>query len=74
MRTLRIEMHRGNGAGSCAAKGKIPAEVTVEQIAHDLQEYAIQFPHRALVDGVEVARAGREVKPSRDALDALLAS
>jgi hypothetical protein len=73
MRRLRIEMHRGNG-WQLRGEGKIPAEVTVEQIAHDLQEYAIQFPHRALVDGVEVARAGREVKPRRDALDALLAS
>jgi hypothetical protein len=60
-------------AGSLRGEGKISAEVTVEQIARDLQEYAIQFPHRALVDGVEMARAGR-VRPSRDALEDLLAS
>ena len=71
MRTLRIEMHRGNG-WQLRAEGKIPAEVTVEQIQRDLQEYAIQFPHRALIDGVEVARAGAEVKARRNALDDLL--
>jgi hypothetical protein len=57
MRTLRIEMHRGRG-WELRGEGKIPAEVTVEQITHDLQGYAIQFPHRALLDGREVARAG----------------
>jgi hypothetical protein len=36
-----------------------------------LQEYAIQYPHRALVDGV--ARAG-EVKQRPDALEDQLAS
>jgi hypothetical protein len=72
MRTLRIEMHRGHG-WQLRAEGKIPADVTAEQIAHDLREYAIQYPHRALVDGVEVARAGGEVKQRR-ALDDLLAS
>jgi hypothetical protein len=57
MRTLRIEMNRGHG-WQLRAEGKIPAEVTAEQIERDLQEYAIQYPHRALLDGVEVARAG----------------
>jgi hypothetical protein len=28
------------------------------QIERDLKEYAIQYPHRALLDGVEIARAG----------------
>ena len=57
MRTLRIEMHRGHG-WELRATGKIPAEITVEQIERDLREYAVQFPHRALLDGKEVARAG----------------
>jgi hypothetical protein len=71
MRTLRIEMNRGHGWELCA-EGKIPAEVTVEQIGRDLQEYAIQYPHRALVDGVEVARAGAEMKSRNAADEALL--
>jgi hypothetical protein len=57
MRTLRIEMHRGRG-WQLRAEGKISVEITTEQIERDLQEYAIQYPHRALLDGVEVARAG----------------
>jgi hypothetical protein len=57
MRTLRIEMHRGHG-WELRAEGKIPAEVTTGQIQRDLQEYAVQYPHRALLDGVEIARAG----------------
>jgi hypothetical protein len=71
MRTLRIEMNRGHG-WELRAEGKIPAEVTDELIRHDLQGYAIQYPHRALVDGVEVARAGAEVKPRSAADDLLL--
>ena len=57
MRTLRIEMNQGHG-WQLRAGGKIPAEITVEQIQRDLQDYAVQYPHRALLDGVEVARAG----------------
>jgi hypothetical protein len=57
MRTLRVEMNRGHG-WELRATGKIPADVTVEQIQRDLREYAIQHPHRALIDGKEVARAG----------------
>ena len=71
MRTLRIEMNRGHG-WELRAEGKIPAEVTIEQIRRDLQEYAIQYPHRALVDGVEVGRAGAEVKPRSAEDEALL--
>jgi hypothetical protein len=51
-----------------------PREAAIEQIQHDLQDYAIQFPHRALIDGAEVAMAGAEVKQRRDAPDDLLAS
>jgi hypothetical protein len=57
MRTLRIEMNRGHG-WELRGEGKIPADVTTEQIQRDLREYAIQHPHRALIDGKEVARAG----------------
>ena len=57
MRTLRIEMNRGHG-WELRAAGKIPADVTAEQIQRDLREYAIQYPHRALIDGKEVARTG----------------
>ena len=55
MRMLRIEMNRGRG-WELRAEGRIPADVTLEQIERDLREYAIQHPHRALLDGIEVAR------------------
>jgi hypothetical protein len=55
MRTLRIEMNRGRG-WELRAEGRIPADITVEQIEHDLHAYAVQYRHRALLDGVEVAR------------------
>jgi hypothetical protein len=45
MRTLRIEINRGQG-WQLRAEGKIPADVTAEQITHELQGYAIQFPRR----------------------------
>ena len=57
MRTLRIEMNRGHG-WELRAEGRIPAGTSVELIKHDLQDYAVQYPHRALLDGVEITRAG----------------
>jgi hypothetical protein len=57
MRTLRLEMNRGHG-WELRAEGRIPADTSVELIRRDLQDYAVQYPHRALLDGVEVARAG----------------
>ena len=60
MRMLRIEINRGRG-WQLRAEGRIPADVTVEQIKRDLQDYAIQYPHRALLDGIEIARVGAEV-------------
>ena len=57
MRLLRIEVNRGRG-WQLRAEGRIPASVTVEQIKRDLQDYAFQYPHRALLDGLEVARIG----------------
>ena len=71
MRTLRIEMNRGHG-WELRAEGKIPADVTSGQIQRDLQEFAVQYPHRALLVGVEVARAGAEVKPRNTLDEALL--
>jgi hypothetical protein len=74
MRTLRIEMNRGHG-WQLRAEGRIPAGVTAEQITRDLQAYAIQHPHRALIDGVEVARAGKlpASAKARSAFDAIVA-
>jgi hypothetical protein len=74
MRTLRIEMHRGHG-WELRGEGRIPAGVTPEQIERDLQAYAIQYPHRALINGVEVARAGKlpASATAGAAFDALLA-
>ncbi len=52
MTHLRIEMDRGNG-WEVPSEGV--AECTIEQITAALPAYAIQYPHRALVDGVVVA-------------------
>ena len=54
MRLLRIEMNRGRG-WELRAEGRIPADITLEQIKRDLVNYAIQYEHRALLDGKEVA-------------------
>jgi hypothetical protein len=74
MRTLRIEMYRRHG-WELRGEGRIPAGVTPEQIERDLQTYAIQYPHRALIDGVEVARAGKlpASAAARSAFDATVA-
>jgi hypothetical protein len=56
MRKLRIEVNRGRG-WTLRAEGKVSAHTSGQQIARGLQAYAIQHPHRALLDGVEVARA-----------------
>jgi hypothetical protein len=74
MRTLRIEMHRGHG-WELRGEGRISAGLTPEQIERDLQAYAIQYPHRALIDGVEVARAGKlpAATTAQSALDELIA-
>jgi hypothetical protein len=55
MRLLRIEMNQGQG-WELRAEGRIPADITLEQIKRDLVNYAIQYEHRALLDGKEVAR------------------
>jgi hypothetical protein len=55
MKTLTIEMDRGQG-WEVRAEGKISANTTTASITQDLRAYAIQYPHRAPIDGVEVAR------------------
>ena len=57
MRLLRIEMNRGRG-WELRAEGRIPASVTIERIERELEAYAIQYPHRALLDGTEVVQSG----------------
>lgn len=55
---LRIEMDRGRG-WELRAEGRIPAGTDAARIEQDLRAYAIQHPHRALVEGIEVARVSR---------------
>jgi hypothetical protein len=45
---LRIEMNRGHG-WELRAEGPVPAETSTARIE------AIQCPHSALIDGIEVA-------------------
>ena len=54
--TLRIEMDRAPG-WELRAEGTIPAAVTTDRIERDLAAYAIQYPHRARRDGIEIARS-----------------
>lgn len=54
MATLRIEMDRGNG---WELRGEGEFTGTIDQIEKRLPAYAIQYPHRALLDGVVVATA-----------------
>jgi len=61
MAIYTIEMDRGNG-WEVRAQDELP--VTADdlrdmllQIKMELTRYAIQYPHRALADGVELARA-----------------
>jgi hypothetical protein len=51
---LRIEMDRGRG---WELRGEGAFAGTVGQITKQLPAYAIQYPHRALLDGVVVATA-----------------
>ena len=52
--TLRIEMDRGNG-WELRSEGEFAG--TVAQIAKALPSYAIQYPHRAVLNGEVVATA-----------------
>jgi hypothetical protein len=51
---LRIEMDRGNG-WELRSEGQVPNDATIEFITVCLRNYAIQHPHRAVLDGVVVA-------------------
>ncbi len=58
---IRIEIDRGNG-WELREEGLVDAEevTTVPQIKSDLQEYAVQYRHRAVLKGFVVA----EVMPA----------
>lgn len=54
MTHLTIEMDRGNG---WEVRSEGDGDFTAEQAAASLPAYAVQYPHRALLDGVVVAEA-----------------
>ena len=58
MASVRIEMDRGNG---WEVRQEGEADMTTEAVVALLPAYAIQYPHRAFVDGVLV----REAQPTR---------
>ena len=53
MHHLRIEMHRGTD-WEVRAEGDIPV-ASIDQIEADIRAMAIQYPHRAFLNGVMVA-------------------
>ena len=62
MAHLRIEMDRGNG-WELRSEGACDANVTRIKLA--LAAYGVQYVHRALVDGAEVARVEPKVRKVR---------
>lgn len=64
MAQVRIEMDRGNG---WEVRVECEAPVTAEQIAGQIAAYAIQYKHRAFLDGVLVAEAAPPAKKGRKA-------
>lgn len=56
MANIRIEMDRGEG---WEVRQEGDADVTAEALANMLPGYAIQYPHRAFIDGTLVAEALR---------------
>jgi hypothetical protein len=54
MARLRIEMDRGAG---WELRREGDADTTAEQVRDALAAYAVQFPHRALLNGKIVATA-----------------
>lgn len=56
MAQVRVEMDRGNG-WEVRQEGEIA--VTAEDLANMLPGYAIQYPHRAFIDGALVVEAQR---------------
>ena len=65
MAHLRIEMDRGNG-WELRSEGLCDANVTRIKLA--LAAYGVQHVHRALMDGVEVARVVPRMPRARAAL------
>jgi hypothetical protein len=56
MKMLRIEMDRGGG-WELRAEGSLPYGTPTARIEADLRSYAVQHPHRALLDGEMIAAA-----------------
>jgi hypothetical protein len=56
MADIRIEMDRGMG---WEVRQEGAADVTADALADMLPAYAIQYPHRAFIDGSMVAEAQR---------------
>lgn len=54
MARITIEMDRGTG---WEIRVDTVADLTVDQVCEQLGAYAVQYPHRAMVDGVVVATA-----------------
>lgn len=51
---LRIEMDRGAG-WEVRLERTVPPETTLAAVVADLRRYAIQYPHRAVLNGLVVA-------------------
>lgn len=56
MANIRIEMDRGAG---WEIRQEGAADMTADALAYMLPGYAIQYPHRAFIDGVLVVEARR---------------
>ncbi|MCQ4161271.1 hypothetical protein NON00_15225 [Roseomonas sp. GC11] len=60
MAQLRIEFDRQDGQGwRVRSEGQFPG--TAEQVKAALPRYALQYPHRAFLDGVLVAEAASQI-------------
>lgn len=59
---LRIEMDRGHG-WELRAEGNVPAsDISDVGLRAQLRDYALQYPHRAVVDGEIVMTAQPRMK------------
>lgn len=56
MANIRIEMDRGMG-WETRQEGEI--EITADALASTMPAYAIQYPHRAFIDGTLIVEAQR---------------
>lgn len=62
MAHIRIEMDRGNG-WEMRADGD--AQITADELRAQLPTYAIQYPHRAFLDGEIVGEAQPKKRNAR---------